>query len=506
MILLKKFVDIFKQYNNKRTKFKGEKVRFRGRIRVLTDDEILSDVENTTTLLYEETVAAGTIDTFYTNSYPIEAGQTFLASFSPAVGYPTDYSLYPSYAFTVYLLNLPEAEKQALSKTSHTLPIYTSTYEIDSDKVVAYGNAYYLGTEAKRGYMQPLESDNLMNFRRHGVMIKWDADVASGSYNCIAVGMNVMSDRFAGVSLFRGLEFNDPANGESEASGFMLRNGIKNADGSVVITAENEILLGDAVSPSTARKVLNLQTGVYTLLDSADARYDLPLLDARYSQLVYGNYLIYDNGSGLYYQEIGTKTATRFASYRIGACVYNGFLYTQYGDKLEAYDLSTFARSSANDLTIANLNMPSEFTASSSTYFLHISNIGSNYLVSFLRAFTNSNLNSYNGTAKTIICSDLGDIGNSIVDIVPNVNTALGIEIGGEYLFFNNVVPSAFTLNGQYTYTTKTGGTYTMKKKGVKFCRSGMYGNLFSFHTFDEPQAIPTGQALKLEYYYTFEE
>jgi hypothetical protein len=41
---------------------------------------------------------------------------------------------------------------------------------------------------------------------------------------------------------------------------------------------------------------------------------------------------------------------------------------------------------------------------------------------------------------------------------------------------------------------------------GCKMCKSGMYGNLFSFHTYEEDQQIPAGQALKLEYYYTFEQ
>ena len=90
--------------------------------------------------------------------------------------------------------------------------------------------------------------------------------------------------------------------------------------------------------------------------------------------------------------------------------------------------------------------------------------------------------------------------------IIPNVNTNMGVEIDGEYYYFNNFIPNPFIYNQYFAYPDASGSSKMFYMNGCKMCKSGMYGNLFSFHTYEEDQQIPTGQALKLEYYYTFEQ
>jgi hypothetical protein len=484
-------------------------LKLKGKIRVSTDSGILSDVENTVTGLFEDLVAAGTVDHLFVGSHPVELGKTFIVHSTPM---PT--SSYANFAnsahslFTVYLLNLSQAERQALKKTSHLLPVYDGSFEIDSSKVVGYANAYP-ATAGKKGYVQPLETDFLVNYRRHGLMFKWDADVLSGTYNTIAVGMNVMSNnRFAGICMFMGLESANQALGEAAPSGYLLRPGVKTADGSLVLTNDNEILLGDSASTQTARKVMNLQTGVITILETTDPRYDFPLYNARFAQLVCGDYLVVEKTAGQVYRvALKTKEETSVASNSYGCFLYDGYLYVKYsGNIFRAYDATTFTLTTAKNIEQKNMNIPTEFLESISNYNLRVTNIGDKYLLSFTRVFTASGIEQFNDNQKAIICTDIMDVANSIVDIVPNVNTNCGCVIGGDFYFFNNLIPNPLTYRNTFQYHDSTGAAKTVKQDGTKMCRSGMYGNLFSFHTYEEDQEIPEGKDLKLEYYYTFEQ
>lgn len=482
-------------------------LKLKGKIRVSTDSGILSDVENTVTGLFEDLVAAGTLNHLFVGSHPVELGKVFIAHNTPAATTShANFVASPYSLFTVYLLNLSKAEQQALKKTSHLLPVYDSSFEIDSSKVVGYANAYP-AVSGKKGYVEPLETDFLINYRRHGLMFKWDADTISGTYNTIAVGMNVMNNnRFAGIALFMGLESANQALGEAAPSGYLLRPGVKTTDGSLVLTNDNEILLGDTASTQTARKVMNLQTGVITILETSDPRYDFPLYSARFAQIVCGDYLVYEVNGQVYRVDLKTRTQTSIVS-GTGCFVYNGYLYVKYsGNIFRAYDTTTFTLDSSKNIDPKNMNFPAEFLESISNYSLRITNLDDKYLVSFTRSFTASGIEQFNDTQKAIVCSDIMDVANSIVDIVPNVNTNCGAVIGGAYYFFNNLIPSPIAYRNTFQYHDSTGSAKSFKQDGAKMCKSGMYGNLFSFHTYDEDQTIPEGKTMKLEYYYTFEQ
>ena len=210
-------------------------MQFKGKIRVVSEhdgiEKVLVDVENTITELFEEVVAAGSIDMMYGMNSAIEGGQTFLGIQNPEISSDVYYTT-PNYFITVYFLNLGSAELQALTKKSHTLPIYAGDYTLDESKIVGFATSTYTATKPKQGYLDPLKGENLIKHRRHGLRFKWDANVLSGSYNCIAVGMRTDVDRFSGISMYRGVETANPILGEAVARGYWLRPGVKNSDGS----------------------------------------------------------------------------------------------------------------------------------------------------------------------------------------------------------------------------------------------------------------------------------
>lgn len=483
-------------------------MKLRGKIRVSTDACVLSDVENTVTGLFEDLVAAGTVDHLFVGSQPIELGRMYIAHNTPNLnGSNSSFTVSPYSLFTVYLLNLSQAERAALKKTSHLLPIYDGSFEIDESKVVGYANAYPV-VSGKKGYTQPLETDFLVNYRRHGLMFKWDANTISGTYNTIAVGMNVMNNnRFAGIAMFMGLESANQALGEAAPSGYILRPGVKTADGSLVLTADNEILLGGSDSTQTARKVFNLTTGVISILETTDPRYDFPLYPSCYSQIVCGDYLVVEKSQGnIYRLNLKTKEETSIGS-GFGCFMYNGMLYLKYNTTLfRAYNPETFALDTSKNLSVSNMGFPAEFLENVSNYYMRVTNLGSNYLVTYCKSFTVSGMDQFNDTQKAIVCSDIMNVGGSIIDIIPNINTTLGVAIGGDYYFFNNYIPNPFTYRSTYRFPDGAGSYKDFRQEGAKVCRSGMYGNLFSFHTYEVDQEIPQGKDLKLEYYYTFEQ
>lgn len=481
-------------------------MQFKGKIRVVSEHEgiekVLVDVENTITELFEEMVAAGSIDMMYGMSSAIEGGQTYLGIQNPNINSGVYYTT-PNYFITVYFLNLGSAELQALTKKSHTLPIYAGDYTLDESKIVGFATSTYTATKPKQGYLDSLKGENLVKHRRHGLRFKWDANILSGTYNCIAVGLRTDVDRFSGISMYRGVETANPILGEAEASGYWLRPGVKNSDGSKVYTADNEVLLGDGTNTEKARKILNLETGVETLLDSSDFRYDFNLIVGQEVQLVSGNYIIYskNSGSSIYRIDLDSKTETQIYSSGYGAFVYDGYLYMRAGtSNFRAYSLPNFTYTSSKNITFESLQLPEGFCEDYSD--LYITNVGSNFLVQNIESFTTSGVRNNRG----LLCSDIKNVKGSILDTIPNLYGLTGFYIGSTPYFFAGETPAPYNTSKTFYYTDTSGSQKSITKGGLRFCCEGMFGNLLSFHTFEEPQQIPTGNALKLDYYYTFEQ
>ena len=466
----------------------------------------LAKVKNTVTNLLEEYVAAQSLGFMYAGNSAIEAGENFV--FSPIAHDSNGMTFQPNAdsLITVYLLNLSEAEKAALNKSSNILPVYDGEFNIDSSKIVGYATATYTATEPKQGYLIPTTGTTLANPRRHGLKFQWDTGVLSGTYNAIAIGFNVTKYPYSGVSIYRGLETNNKVLGENASAGYMIKPGIKSSDGSIVITGENEVLLGDSSATQYGRKILNLVTGEITLLSSDDARYGFPLVKSYYPQLCTGNYFVYSDGSTLYKVDLSTKSKSSVAT-GYDCFIYNGYVYSRYNTTTyRAYALNTLTYTSSKNLTIANMNFPSSFLESKSSYAYGISSIGDKYLLTYRYNYSTSDTRAY-PYMMALICSNPSDIAGSIIEIVPYLNTFNGSVIAGKKVFFNYIFPHSAVYQNKYYYRNSAGtGSQEVYKNGVKMTTEGLYGNLLSFKTFDTDQQIPTGEGLKLTYYYTFEQ
>ena len=482
-------------------------MKLRGKIKFITEEngieKVLEEVENSVTELYEENVAAFGIEGLYCGMGAIEAGQTFLST--PTPYYPTtavNYGRNKNYNICAYFLNLPEATKTALTKKSKTLPLYTSTYEIDDSVIVGYATGTYTATEAKQGYIDAVKGTNLINSRRHTVRFKWDVGVMNGEYNAVVIGMNVMTDKYNGICLYRGIESNNVILGETASGGYMVGPSVKSSDG-VVYTSDTEILLGDSTETKKARKVLDLVSGEETILESTDHRYDFPLHVAHLPQLTVGNYLVFANDlSSVHKMDLTTKAVTSLAT-GSGMFLYNNYLYVRYNaTTFRAYTTDTLTYTSSANLTLANMNIPEEFTAKISTsgYYMGITSVGNKYMVYLWKSKTLADV-----LDKCLICTDPTDVANSIVEILPQVNTQNAVEINGEMIFFAKEVVSPLYIGGFGTYATDS-STTAVQKRGVKFSKNSLCGNLFSFKTFDTPKTIETDKPTIIEYSYTFEQ
>lgn len=483
-------------------------MKLNGYIKVCSESgKVLADVENAVTELWESVVAASGIDNLFCGMSAIEAGQSFICGPVFVDNQYLNYYYNSDYLFTVYLLYLSEAEKKALNKSSNLLPIYNSSFEVDNDKVVGFATATYQATKAKEGYLQPITGENLMNVKRHALKFKWDVNVLSGSYNTIAIGLNVFTNPYNGITVYRGLEANNTLLGETAAGGYLLRPGVKTTDGSLVITKDNEILLGDGTTVNKGRKVLNLTTGEITLLNIDDPRYDFPLFEGICPQLVINDNLVYSNFSRLYRVDIRTKTSKEITSNGYDAFIYNGYLYSKFGSgtTYRAYSLDTFAYTASAELDASAFNLPDVFLESKTYYDRFISNIGDNYLIVYRFGNYQTNTTNTNSDMKAFICSDLGNAKGSIIEIIPNLNTLSGYIIDGKKVFFNHIIPFMY-FNSAYYRNMSGSSSSTVNKRGLKMTTEGLYGNLISFKTFDEDQTIPTDEGINLTYYYTFEQ
>lgn len=486
-------------------------MKMRGHIRVLTEkdgvEKVLFDVENAVTELFEEAVASYGLDGLYSYMSCIQGGQNFLFGSGPVNDstYTMNYATNKNSQLTVYFLNLPDAEKAALSKKSNILPLYTSDCVIDDSKIVGYATCNYTSTAAKEGYLTAYSGVNLVNPRRHTLKFKWDVGVMSGTYNAIAVGSNILENVGNGMTICRGLETMNVALGEVVCGGYFLRNGIKTAD--YTITDDNEILLGGADNNSVARNVLNLSTGELTILATTDHRYGLPLVASGSAQLVVGDYFVYqNNGSNGFYRRpissgfssTATSTISSLQVSKNSLFLYNGYLYIQKNaSTFYAYNSTTFAAVSSEHKTIADCNMPAKmqttFTTNSSSAYAAITQVGENYLVQ----------DAVNGLG--VICSNPFDVLGTLIKIVPRSYFYNSCVVNGTELYFYTGGGKFFGNKTFATYPTAS-GTVMGYKNGLGIVKENLTGNLLSFATFDTPQAVSTTEATCLEYYYTFEQ
>ncbi len=494
-----------------------------GKIKVKSDKGTLDlDVTNTVTQLFEEIVAHEGIDGIFANASPIEGGQTWILSNAGAI--TQKYVQYrdnadSGFQITVYLLNLQDSEKNGLNSKSNVLPVYTSALNaIDDSKIVGYATVKVAATKTKEGYLIPLEGETLVSHRRHGLQWKWEPGVLSGSFNAICVGVNVLNDRniYNGITLMRSVENNNKLLGENNENGYFMIPGVKSEDGGTVWTEDNEILLGGVKinDYNKSRFVFNLETGERKSINSDDVRYDLTLQrPIDYLQAHIGDYYICYNSGTKDIKTKESKTSIVQGNYYDSVFELDGYIYSAYSFStythemtLYAYNKETLSRESEHDKTIT---IPSTFERP------RIFKYNENYLLTDSYYYFDSisdNKGSIYDKGKSIVFSNLDDIENSIIEIIPAVQALNFAFINNKPYFFT----SDYSNRSQNTHTDASIGVYyyndpssysqQVYKNGLKYTTEGMYGNLFSFKTFDSQQQIPEGEGVKLQYYYTFEQ
>ena len=488
----------------------NENICFNGFIRARNGNRTLYNGKNTVTQLGKAIVASAGLGKFFSNTSGMDLGSSYIDGQSFYTNSGNTYynkTNYNGVNFmpTAYLLNLTPEEKAALSSSTSTIPIFNSNFEIDESKITGYATSKITASAGKEGYLTELAGDIAVNPNLHGLSYKWDAGTISGEYNTILIGSNVMTHKMTGYRINRGLSSVNALLGETEIGSYFLRPGVKTADGSVVVTSDQEILLGDSTDRTKARRVVNLVTGEVTKLDTTDDRYGFSLRPAYGTQLIYGDTMIYNDSNALIRYDIKTKTYTTITSGVYGCFIYDGYLYTLYNQQIyQAFNLETWKSDYTKDRNIVDMNIPMEFKTSNTnvdyTYF-RISNLGENYLVCYGSASGPTTTERHFG----LICSDPTNVAGSVIEIVPRTSVGNGCLINGKKYLFSGTVPDIFTSG--YDYFANSNGQNTTKSTATaKFTTEGLYGQVLSFKTYDEPQTIDSSQSFILDYSYGFED
>jgi hypothetical protein len=404
----------------------------------------------------------------------------------------------------IYLLNLTQAELDAITPDTTTLPIYTpGTMEIDHSKIVGWASIDRVSVQAKQGILTGRIAANIVDDWVSSIAWQWDEGKATGTFNFIAIGPNVLntgSDRYNGLNIFKGLERNDVLNGEAVPSGYMLRNGVTG------ITGANEILIGDATSGTVGRVKLDLVLGTRTELAPGDPGYDFPLMKADRPQVIIGDRLFYrkdELGDIWVYDmvaETHTDTGINFynTSYAIPSILLTkgGYLYTAGTyTTLYAYNPTTYARVSAADIQYADLGIPSDI----STYYpeslkgVSIGNYGNQFIAVPI-------YNILKTTSKAILLSDLAP--NSLLRPLPLLKTTANYLINNEVYNFDTKA-----LDDIYQGIKEDGGAVSylaFGTHGVKYCK--YVGNMLSYKKLTTAQTIAATEKAKVEYSYKYGE
>ena len=207
--------------------------------------------------------------------------------------------------------------------------------------------------------------------------------------------------------------------------------------------------------------------------------------------------------------DIATKAITNMGT-GLGGFLYNGFYYVRADydyTYFKKYNISTWS-SVSNDLDLANMNVPDVLMSKTANPALSITQLdNTHYLATcYITSYSGTPNSDYGQKICGVIFTDMTDISNSIVKVLPNLDSCNGCMINGKAYFFSNDVIVSNTYYNMSLYKNSSGTSITVEKKGAKFTTEDLCGNMFSFHTFDTPQQIPAGEAIKLEYYYTFEQ
>jgi len=412
--------------------------------------------------------------------------------------------------FCVYLLNLGTEELAALSSANTMLPIYNSgSCVIDTTKIVGWGSFFRTSTATKMGILKDCASATNANDDKQSIAWTWAAGLATGTFNCIALGVNTnveTKDRFNGLALWKGLSNNDVYGGNNAALPNYCIPGISG------ITSASEILLAGNATTAVAKIKRDMITGAETQLQSGDDAFDFPLPGYTHgAQLVYGTRYFYHKSNKIWVYDTVAKThedtgmSTYYGDnfYPCSLFIYNGRIYVSSGlENLAAYNLTTYVAESTYDLTYTALNLPTDFGASPSLLSVTVRNYGNsgNFIASVWDEVLVQEKSAGTTQRKSIIVSDPTNCATTIVSILPMITTCNACTVNGEMILFNGSVRDDIMQTVDMHPTTPT--TLTLGT-GVMFSRLWT-GNMLAFKTYSSPQTIASDETANVEYGFVY--
>jgi len=257
------------------------------------------------------------------------------------------------------------------------LPFMNAKGEVNDSELTFYATGKTYTPDSKEGTIIHLErSSYVATELMAGRSFYIPAAKGNGTFNKIAFGINYMNTPVRPVyqTPFFGkvLPYNT-----NTTEVYYARPGIPG------LTSEDEILLAYGIQ--NARYVYNLETGVFSILDSSDPRYGVLLGSVGMEQYIINNKWVritrrFNSSYDVFFvRDLTTNAETTYSFGTNPGTIRNIILYNDklylsgnYSSTLMAFNKSTFARESASDLSISTLltGFPSQFTSNvNSVYF-----------------------------------------------------------------------------------------------------------------------------------------
>lgn len=395
---------------------------------------------------------------------------------------------------TMYLCNLTAEEKKALSEHSLILPLYNVDGTVNSDKIVGYANTITT-SNAKAGSVVPPHEEDYLDTYRTSVGFKWLQEKAVGTYNTVLIGADIISSQaFNGLTVMKGVENKNSIYGTDTAPiGRFIRPGVTN------VTGEYEILVAGIDSGTTAKRILNLKSGVYTDIPTDSPLYGIKLPHGAFSQIVADGYLFYVD-KDLYINYINLETlAVTTATTKVNSESYNTFCYNP-SDKTILYCYSTSGlrkfstqslTSTTSSINLSSLSLPAGVNTSLGSVVLM--NFGAEFLLLDKSGVTFAN--SPTGP-KIYTFSDLSSISTSITGVQPFALYSGYYSMGGQlYGMGYNLIDSDYNLADSPLYYRQINIQGSLKDfvvGGNQLWVSKLWGNLLSYAFITDSNGVET--------------
>lgn len=405
---------------------------------------------------------------------------------------------------TAYLLNVPSTT--TLSSSSTFLPVYNSSFNFVAANVIGYANVdrQVASTNTLNGVATTIASNVWTDDT--GAYAQWEFPLsqANGTFNTVAIGANVMNNRYAGFALFKGINPSDYANNSGANSPIYPAFFPPNL-GSLTGAST---LLGCLDGSGTVSSSFDLDTGVWTTLASGALGKGIPL-PAAGSAVVYDStttsaYYLGSVSGGyatLYAVNTSTGAVTTLASSitvgedPLSVFLYNGYIYVPSNAQTHftAYTTGGVATSSAN-LPISSLNLPSDFAPSTTTLTTQ-----NTYVMG--PTPTNFHVSGPNGA---ITVTNIVACSTTIVDILcgyPLASVYAEGTSGKDMGILSTIFPDDGVLmhvgDGSATATFLANVPYPVISRGY-------HGNMISFVTLSAAQTKTSSDIVTLTYGYQF--